>query len=148
VARAKRELKNVIVRPRSDNIIVQLDDVDAEKVELLKPFSFLVYETSLGNNQAWVALANDVDEDFPRRLRKGVGADPGASGATRLAGSRNYKPNRAPAYPTIKIIHLYDGNFASAAALEHASLVAPPEPPIPFSPRPTHATAWPDYARG
>jgi hypothetical protein len=81
VARAKRELLNVIIRPRSGMPLVQLDDISIETVERVRTFSFLAYETSPGNNQAWFALER-ADEDFPRRLRKGVGADPGASGAS------------------------------------------------------------------
>jgi hypothetical protein len=59
--------------------------------------AFLTLTTSPGNHQAWVAVSdikNDEDaKDFSRRLRKGMGADKTASGATRVAGTVNYKRN-------------------------------------------------------
>jgi RepB DNA-primase from phage plasmid len=52
---------------------------------------FLTIETSPGNFPAWLALPGMEDKDFARRLRKGTGADTTASGATRVAGSVNFK---------------------------------------------------------
>ena len=43
------------------------------------------------------------DKDFARRLRKGTGADPTASGATRVAGSLNFKDKYAPDFPRVAI---------------------------------------------
>lgn len=87
---------NVIVRPRSTGTeLVQLDDLGEDAVERLRPVSFLVQRTSPGNCQAWVAVA-DGDADFARRLRRGAGGDLGASGASRISGSLNFKEKYAP----------------------------------------------------
>ena len=54
----------------------------------VQPVAFLVLNTSPGNHQAWVAVSDLGDADFPRRLKKGAGADPTASGATRARSAR------------------------------------------------------------
>jgi hypothetical protein len=83
---------NVIVRPYSAGaMLVQLDDLDTRDLARVKPVAFLVLATSPGNHQAWVAVSDPGDPDFARRLKKGAGADPTASGATRVAGSVNFK---------------------------------------------------------
>src|SRR5215213_2218287 len=90
-AAAKRK-RNIIVRPHGANrTFIQLDDLKADQLTKLAPAVFLALETSPGNFQAWVALAGPEDRDFARRLRKGTGADVTASGATRVAGSLNFK---------------------------------------------------------
>jgi hypothetical protein len=68
-----------------------LDDLKARQLPRLAPAVYLTLETSAGNFQAWAALAEIADRDFARRLRKGTGADATASGATRVAGSLNFK---------------------------------------------------------
>jgi hypothetical protein len=92
---AEGEQRNVIVRPRGGMGVtfVQLDDLSEEKLERVAPAVFLTLETSPGNFQAWAALAEIADKDFVRRFKKGAGADPTASGATRIAGSVNFKAN-------------------------------------------------------
>jgi hypothetical protein len=96
---ATEQQQNVIVRPRSTTAtLIQLDDLDEEGVHRLRPVSFLVLRTSPGNYQAWVAVP-DADPGFARRLRKGAGADPAASGATRISGSLNFKEKYAPTSP-------------------------------------------------
>ncbi len=91
---------NVIVRPRPGSVaLIQLDDLDQDAAARLLPLSFLVLSTSPGNDQAWVAVA-DVDADFPRRLRKGTGADLSASGATRVSGSLNFKEKYIARFPS------------------------------------------------
>ena len=89
------------MRPLSRRaVFIQLDDLDREAMERVKPAAFLSLETSSGNYQAWVALVIDTcDKDFARRLRKGAGADDTASGATRVAGSLNFKEKYAPTFP-------------------------------------------------
>ena len=95
---ANRQQQNIIVRPHSSaTAFVQLDDLNGDKLDRVLAFAFLALETSPGSFQAWIALpAQNAAEDFARRLRKGTGADPTASGATRIAGSRNFKPKHAP----------------------------------------------------
>lgn len=139
---------NFIVRPRSTGAkLIQLDDLDQAKADRVAPHAFLVLRTSpgpdgAGNFQVWVAV-KDAPADFGRRLRRGTGADPTASGSTRVAGSRNFKEKYAPEFPTVEIDRANAGNVVTASALELAGLVAPPEPPPVFLPRGSR----PSYAR-
>src|SRR5271165_2317253 len=119
----------------------------------LAPAVFLALETSPGNFQAWVAMPDAEDKDFARRLRKGTGADPTASGATRVAGSLNFKDKYAPDFPRVAIRQANLGRLAQAAELERLGLVAEPEvaQPLRITParaRPgTGSRKWPSYAR-
>jgi len=139
---ADRLQNNFIVRPRSTAAkLIQLDDLDAAKADRVAAHAFLLLETSPGNFQAWVAVKN-APADFPRRLRKGSGADPTASGSTRVSGSRNFKSKYAPAFPVVQLARANAGNVVSPAALELAGLVAPPEVPAVF-----HRVSWPRGGR-
>lgn len=150
----KRE-ENVIVRPHADRVaFIQLDDLGAIILSHLQPAALLSLETSPGNFQAWVALpAEEAGSDFPRRLRKGSGADDTASGATRVAGSRNFKDKYAPDFPTVALHHATPGLITSQAQLEALHLVAAPEPRktfVPFSvPSASRSRnrGWPSYER-
>ena len=144
---------NVIVRPRpADAALIQLDDLDAAGIDRMEPAAFLVLRTSPGSYQAWVAVG-DADADFARRLRKGAGADPAASGATRVCGSLNFKEKYAPAFPRVEMVHSCPGRVVTRAMLEALGVVAPPEkaehapPPARVSPRLPNARRWPDYRR-
>ena len=68
---------------------------------------------------------------FQPAIRKGNGpeafADLSASGATRIAGSRNFKTKYAPAFPLVAITQTNAGNVTDSAMLELAGFVAPPE---------------------
>src|SRR3954462_3438120 len=120
--------RNVIVRPHSPNIVfVQLDDLKAEQLAPLAPAVFLTLETSPGNFQAWAALHGMDDKDFARRLRKGTGADATASGATRVAGSLNFKDKYVPNFPRVQIHLAQHSRMTNPAELERLGLVAPPE---------------------
>lgn len=148
--------QNVIVRPRSDKVtFIQLDDLGTDKVKALIPVACLTLETSPANHQAWIAVsdlsAGGEAKDFARRLRKGVGADITASGATRVAGTPNYKRKYEPDFPTVKILHSAPGRTATQAQLEALGLVAAAEPvhvaaatPLRVS---SHSRSWPDYQR-
>jgi hypothetical protein len=138
---AARHQYNVIIRPvRSGGaaLLVQLDDLDSGKIETVLQHAFLVIRTSpgadgSGNHQAWVAVADASQDqeparDFARRLRKGVGADRGASGAARIAGSTNFKECYAPNFPTVEITYVKPGHCITMMELERAGLVAAPEP--------------------
>ena len=123
---AERHRHNVIVRPRSVmTALIQLDDLDVEKVSQLTPHAFLVLSTSPGNHQVWIAV-KDCTPDFSRRLKKGVGADRGANGATRISGSLNFKREYEPAFPRVEITHMNAGNVTTKAALDEAGFVAGP----------------------
>jgi len=125
--RATRAQENFIIRPRSTTAtLVQLDDLSAEAAAAIARHAFMVLCTSPGNFQAWVAVS-DASPDFARRLRKGTGADPSASGATRISGSLNFKTKYAPAFPTVEITHADAGRVTTADELASAGLVAPVE---------------------
>jgi hypothetical protein len=149
---------NIIVRPHSDTAqLIQLDDLKAEALPRLRDVAFLILQTSPGNHQAWIAVSDlkpgEETKEFARRLRKGAGADPSASGATRVAGTVNYKRKYEPDFPEVKIIDAVPGRVATQAAIESCGIVAPPEPPavIPMTPRrQSHSDkerTWPDYER-
>lgn len=144
--------QNYIIRPRSNSAkLIQLDDLDSAKAGRVAAYTFMVIETSPGNFQAWVAV-KEAPEDFARRLRKGAGADPSASGATRISGSLNFKTKYAPTFPQIEITQSQAGRITTAAELASAGLVAPAEEPPPrVSPRVSQPSRgrtrkWPNYA--
>jgi RepB DNA-primase from phage plasmid len=147
--------RNVIVRPHGPSVtFIQLDDLKAPALPRLAPAVFLALETSPGNFQAWVAMPDAEDKDFARRLRKGTGADPTASGATRVAGSVNFKDKYAPDFPRVAIHQANFGRVTEAAELERLGLMAAPEivtePPrmSPARSRPSgNNRKWPSYAR-
>jgi hypothetical protein len=148
---APAKQRNVIVRPHGPDVtFIQLDDLKADNLPRLAPAVFLILETSHGNFQAWLAMRGAEDKDFSRRVRKGTGADPTASGATRVAGSLNFKDKYAPSFPRVAISQANPGRLTSAAELERLGLVAEPEavrslPPP--RPRAAGTRQWPSYAR-
>jgi hypothetical protein len=148
--RAAERQHNVIVRPRSAGAaLIQLDDLSEEAAERLRPVSFLVLRTSPGSYQAWVAVAN-ADAAFARQLRKGVGADLTASGATRVSGSLNFKDKYAPAFPLVETVHASSGMVVTRDGLENFGVVAPVEKLTPMAvrcSRRTGARGWPSYQR-
>jgi hypothetical protein len=120
--------RNVIMRPHGPSVtFVQLDDLAPAMLARLAPAVFLTLQTSPGNFQAWVAIMDTIDDDFGRRLRKGTGADPTASGATRVAGTLNFKEKYAPNFPRVAIGQISFGRVATAAELQGQGLVAEPE---------------------
>ena len=159
---AEARRNNIIVRPHSGKAqLVQLDDLDQAALGRVGDAAFLTLQTSPGNHQAWIAVSgldNVADaKDFARRLRKGAGADPTASGATRVAGTTNYKRKYEPDFPTVTILAAAPGRVVTPAQLEALGLVAPPEParqpsvlPLRVSRRheaAIRARRWPDYQR-
>lgn len=77
---ATAKKRNVIIRPHGpETSLLQLDDLKAHQ---LPAVAFIEIETSPGNYQAWLALSGTHDREFCSRVRKGAGADIGASGAT------------------------------------------------------------------
>jgi len=161
--------RNLIVRPRGDKVMfVQLDDLDSEKIKPLAAVSCLIIETSPGNHQAWVALQEMQEhakpaghaggaglpfdaKDFARRLRKGTGADAAASGATRMAGTVNYKRKYEPEFPEVNILQAAPGRVVTKAQLESLGLVSAPEPIHVAAATPFRVSSvgrsWPDYER-
>lgn len=132
-----------------------LDDLKAANLSRLAPAVFLTLETSPGNFQAWAAMQGAEDKDFARRVRKGTGADPTASGATRVAGSLNFKDKYAPDFPRVTVRQANRGRLTTNAELEGLGLVAEPEipaQPLRITPARLRAATgtnrkWPSYAR-
>lgn len=152
LAEAERWQHNVIVRPDGPGVsFIQLDDLKAAALAQLAPAVFLILETSPGNHQAWVAIEGEEDKEFARRLRKGTGADATASGATRVAGSLNFKDKYAPGFPRVTIRAAQPGRRTGSEELERLGLVAPSEELPPPPPRPARISPgnrrWPSYAR-
>jgi hypothetical protein len=145
--------RNIIVRPHGPAVrFIQLDDLQALSLDRVAPAVFLILETSPGNFQAWLAIPDAEDKDFTRRVRKGTGADPTASGATRVAGSFNFKDKYAPVFPRVAIHQANPGCMTNAAELEWLGLVAAPEvaQPLRISTVPARVGSgrkWPSYAR-
>jgi DNA invertase Pin-like site-specific DNA recombinase len=147
--------ENLIVRPVGpETVFVQLDDLSAEQLDHVRPASFLIICTSPGNHQAWIAasgLDKSESKDFVRRVRKAVGdADMSASGATRMAGTANFKPKYFPNFPTVEIIHGVPGRTMTPEMLQGMGLLAEPEPARAAPLRVSHSSGgriWPDYAK-
>jgi hypothetical protein len=141
---------NVIVRPRpAAAALIQLDDLGEAAAARLRPVSFLVLRTSPGNYQAWVAVT-DADAGFARRLRQGAGADPSASGSTRVSGSLNFKEKYAPHFPRVETVQARPGLVVTRAQLEALGVVAPEAQrvaPARASFRRPGARGWPSYQR-
>jgi hypothetical protein len=148
---ARERQQNLIVRPRCGLAqLVQLDDLCASQIRRMGEAAFLVLATSPGSYQAWVAV-RPCGEDLARRLRRGSGADLYASGATRIAGSVNFKPAYAPDFPIVQMIEARRQWIVSEGKLEAAGLVAAPEMRVRIEAvrvAPSgRAKAWPSYER-
>jgi hypothetical protein len=141
---------NLIVRPKeSAAALVQLDDLRETMLERVRSAAFLILTTSAGNHQAWLAV-RECRPDLARRLRQGSGADPSASGATRVAGSLNFKRRYAPDFPMVQILEANPQRTVTQGELGALGLVAAPEAPIlcPGRGAPDkRAKAWPSYER-
>jgi hypothetical protein len=115
---------NVILRPRVVGpICIQLDDLDPDKLAMISSLAFLTIETSPGNYQAWVAVADPVP-GIATRLRKGTDADLNASGATRVAGTKNFKLKFEPTFPLVRIVGAQRGRIVNVAELETRGVLA------------------------
>jgi len=142
---------NLIVRPRPEGgpggaTLVQLDDLEAAAVERIRRAAFLVLATSPGNYQAWVGVSPG-GEECARRLRRGLGADPGASGAVRLAGSRNFKPAYAPDFPVVTLLGATPGHTVGPRELAGLGVLAPGEAGASPGASPPRLARWPSYER-
>jgi len=140
---------SLVIRPHSEGVtLVQLDDLDSAALARLDSVAFLTLATSPGNHQAWVAVSGAQDaKELGRRLRKGVGADLSASGATRLAGTSNYKKKYEPNFPTVSIVSAVPGRIVTPEQLQQLGLLAPPEPVRAAPLRVSPSGSWPDYER-
>jgi hypothetical protein len=99
---------------------------------------------------------NEERKEFIRRVRKTVGShDKSASGATRVAGTENFKVKYAPSYPVVTIVETHPGRVMTAEQLQTMGLLSPRLEPrkateLPFTRRvPNRSSAkgeWPSYA--
>jgi RepB DNA-primase from phage plasmid len=128
---------NLMIRPTGPDVrFVQLDDLTAERLDRVRPAAFMIHATSPGNHQAWIAVSGLPDGKeaftiFMRRVRKAVGGnDKSASGATRVAGTENFKRKYVPDFPVVTILETVPGRVVTTSQLEVLGLVAPPEPVI------------------
>jgi hypothetical protein len=149
---ATRRQHNVIIRPIATRAaFVQLDDPPPESMERLRHAAFLIHRTSAKGHQVWLALDEKPDLDFKRRLKKGAGADIMATGATRIAGSVNFKSSYAPNFPRVEIVHAAPGQVTTRAALESLSILAEPKPQRPAPVRVSLVSSgvrkWPSYRK-
>ncbi len=144
---AEEQQQNIIIRPRvSDKarFFVQLDDLKDTQILKVQPAALLTLETSPGNYQAWMAIAADKampEKEIGSALRRTTGADISASGATRLAGSRNYKEKYAPDYPIITLTHSSPGLVMTAPQLQEMGLLTIPSRVMP---KPILRNEWTD----
>ena len=153
VPNAEKRKNNLIIRPRSNSVsLIQLDDLTPENLARIDKAAFLTLQTSVRGCQAWVAVKN-APTGFSARLKEGVEADREASGATRIAGTYNFKPGYAPDYPLVSIIAARPGLIVTPDELAALGVLAPERPkppPLPFvasndpSPR---TEKWPSYQR-
>jgi hypothetical protein len=157
---------SLVIRPRSNTaLLIQLDDLTQEKAAQIEAYGFLTLRTSPGNYQVWLAVSDapkesekEAAKQFRTRVRRGAGADHSATGATRIAGSLNFKTKYAPDFPVVEITRTNPGSMTTVAALELAGLLEPAEPPKPPASVPPAKTSppgqrltgprhWPDYDR-
>ena len=152
--------ENLIIRPTGPGVaFVQLDDLNSEQLDRVRPAVFIIHATSPGNHQAWIAVSGlpEGKEDFKefvRRVRKAVGGnDKSASHATRVAGTENFKTKYAPEFPTVTIVETHPGRVMTPEQLECLGLLGPPEPitapPLRFTRRERNRSGkereWPSY---
>jgi len=154
--------ENLIIRPTGRGVaFIQLDDLNADQLDRVRPAVFIIHATSPGSHQAWIAVSGlpegkEAFKEFMRRVRKAVGGnDKSASHATRVAGTENFKTKYAPHFPTVTILETHPGHIMTVQQLEALGLVAPPEPakvtPLAFARRPQSSSdrtrQWPSYEK-
>jgi RepB DNA-primase from phage plasmid len=127
--------ENLIMRPFGRNTaFVQLDDLAPEQLKQVRDAVCIIHATSPGNYQAWIAVSGvpegkDQSKEFARRVREAVGSyDKSASGATRVAGTENFKVKYAPRFPTVTIEETHPGRVMTLEQLQSMGLLAEPEP--------------------
>lgn len=111
-------------QPPTNNVrLFQLDDVPELKLPALVDLALLIYETSPGKRQVWlavdsVAFTGVTGEDYRLRVRRALishyQADANASGSTRWPGSLNTKYN--PPH-VVTITHAHPGRVLRIADL-------------------------------
>jgi hypothetical protein len=126
--------ENLIIRPTGLGVaLVQLDDLNSEQLDRVRPAVFIIHATSPGSHQAWIAVSGVPEgkehfKEFMRRVLKAVGGnDKFASHATRVAGTENFKTKYAPEFPTVTIVETHPGRVMTPEQLEALGLLSPPD---------------------
>jgi hypothetical protein len=165
IKRNQEQGHNVAVR--AWGAIIQVDDCTAEIMERLKPFAFLITETSPGNYQVWLALPKSFTgadgkisaEGKALRTRllkkfeeRGEFANGGAWGSTRLPGTLNIKEKYQSSFPRIQLSYVALGRITTPEELEAAGLLAAaPVRPVTMTSEPPRysnsklSTVWPNH---
>ena len=152
VPNAEKRKNNLIIRPRSSTVtLIQLDDLTPENLARITGKALLTLSTSPAGRQAWISVKG-APGGFSSRLKEELGADREASGATRIAGSYNFKKKYEPTCPLVSILTAQPGLIVTPDELEVLGVLAPvrPQPPpLPFAASdPSPRTGkWPSYAR-
>lgn len=163
----RNQEQNHNVALRAWGAIIQVDDCTATTMERLKPFAFLITETSPGNYQVWLALPKSFTgadgkisvegKSLRSRLLKkfaenNESANGGAYGSTRLPGTLNIKEKYQGSFPQIHVVYVALARIVTPEELEQAGLLAdaPAVPALTLveSPRYSNSklpTEWPDY---
>lgn len=150
---AKTRERSFIVR--LEGPVILRDDCDMAAVERLRPFAFLITETSRGNYQAWLSVANcpDIEETrraFHRALDlAGIAGNRGSTTSLRWPGSVNFKPGRGQW--RIRIDQVRPGRVVAVEELTAAGLLAGEEMAVKREPLHQALAAgfparWPDYS--
>jgi hypothetical protein len=153
--------ENLIMRPIGTGIaFIQLDDLAPEQLERVREAACIIHSTSPGNYQAWIAArgvpeGSEERKEFKRRVRGAAGShDKSASGATRVAGTENFKVKYAPNYPMVTIVETHPGRVMTPEQLQTMGLLsAKPKPKraadLPFTYRVANRRSakgeWPSY---
>jgi len=160
VERSEKRGQSVTLRAWG-GALIQVDDCSREVVERLRPFAFLVIETSPGSYQVWLALAPDIGDASRKAIRdrllrkfkdNGEEANGGAYNSLRLPGCLNAKEKYRQvfgSFPRVALIYVALGRICSSLELEQAGLLAAPierpKPPIIPSTAKLPTGAMPDY---
>ena len=153
--------ENLIIRPTGHGVaFVQLDDLNAEQLDRVRPAVFIIHATSPGNHQAWMAVSGvpegkEAFKAFTRRVRRAVGGnDKSASHATRVAGTENFKPKYAPEFPFVTIVETHPGHVVTPQQFEAMQDCSRRPEPIKAAPLKFTRSAegnrerqWPSYER-
>lgn len=142
---------NVILRPKAGAVqLIQLDDLRDDVLARFAAAAFLILATSPGNHQVWVAVV-DGSAGLARSLRQASGADLSASGATRVAGSINFKRKYAPDFPVVRVLEGTPGRTVTEAELATLGPIAGAKAWTVSHPNrmpsARRATVWPSYVR-
>ena len=81
-------------------------------------------------------------------MRRGAATDKRATGATRIAGSLNFKEKYAPDFPRVRIHAAQSGRMTTRAEIEELGLVAPPQVFATFTPASTSGCGTTSLIRG